>query len=145
MAPTKKKTGRPLKIDEKVVGKLIEGFQNGFTVEEACRFAGIHKDTYYEECKRNPAFADEMDRAQDYPLILAKKRILTAIRDPESDDGLALKFLERRQRDRYSPKIINEMTGDVTLGYGEIESGPKAASPEDTRHLAERETDGNCR
>jgi hypothetical protein len=131
--------GRPRKIDETVVGKLIEGFKDDFTVEEACRFAGIHKDTYYEECKRNPSFADEMDRAQDYPLILAKKWVLNAIRNPESDDGLALKFLERRQRDRYSPKIINEMTGDVTLGYGEIESAPKAKSPEEARRLAEEQ------
>jgi hypothetical protein len=46
-------------------------------------------------------------------------------------------FLERRQRDRYSPKIINEMTGDVTLGYGEIESAPKALSSEEARKMTD--------
>lgn len=70
------------------------------------------------------------------PLIFAKKRVLKAIRDPESDDGLTLKLLERRQRDRYSPKIIEEHTGEVTLGYGEIESAPKATSPEEATRLA---------
>jgi len=46
-----------------------------------------------------------------------------------------LKFLERRQRDRYSPKIIEEHTGEVMLGYGEIESAPKASSPEEARRI----------
>jgi hypothetical protein len=131
--PKQSNAGRPIKIDENIVRKLIEGFQNDFTVEEACRYAGVAKTTYYEQCKRDPSFADEMDRAQDFPLTLAKKRLLNAIRDPESDDGLALKFLERRQRDRYSPKSIEEHTGEVTLGYGEIESALRASSPEEAR------------
>lgn len=136
--PSHKKTGRPRKIDEKVVGKLIEGFQNDFTVEEACRFAGIHKDTYYEECKRNPSFADEMGRAQDFPFIVAKHRVFRGMKQPGPEAAnLVLKFLERRQRDRYSPKIIEEHTGEVTLGYGEIESAPKAKSPKEARRLAE--------
>lgn len=55
----------------------------------------------------------------------------------ELNPFLELPTLERRQRDRYSPKIINEMTGDVTLGYGEIESAPKASSPEEARRLGQ--------
>lgn len=141
MAKGEKKLGRPLAITEEVVRKLTEGFHDDFTVEEACRNAGIAKTTFYEECKRDPAFADEMDRAQDYPLILAKKRLLNAIKNPESDDGLSLKFLERRQRDRYSPKIIEEHTGEVTLGYADFEETPKATSPEEARKMAEGKRD----
>ena len=78
-----------------------------------------------------------MSAAQDFPLILAKKRVFKAISTPGNGD-LALKLLERRQRDRYSPKIINEHTGDLTVGYAELEAKPpQAKTPEDARKMAE--------
>lgn len=125
-------------MSPEVVGKLNEAFKDDFTVEEACRYAGIHKDTYYEECKRNPSFADEMSRAQDYPLTLAKKRIMLAMRNPKADDALALKFLERRQRDRYSPKMTVEHEGTIAT-YNDLESAKKAKTVEEARALAEEE------
>ena len=51
------------------------------------------------ECKRNMAFADEMTRAQDYPFTLAKKSLLKGIKYGMDRATIALKFLERRQRD----------------------------------------------
>ena len=39
--PKKSNAGRPPKINPDIVRKLTEGFQDDFTVEEACRFAGI--------------------------------------------------------------------------------------------------------
>ncbi len=138
-ATSPKKTGRPTKMTQDVVGKLVEAFMDDFTVEEACRFAGIHKDTFYMEIKRNQAFADAMERAQDYPLTLAKKRLFRGI---NAWDGapLALKYLERRQRDRYSPKTIQEIHGAVPVTYDDLQrhqEKPAASSPEEARKLAE--------
>lgn len=45
------------------------------TVQEACAFAGISKAVYYDECKRNPAFLDRMERAQAFPFMLAKSTV----------------------------------------------------------------------
>src|SRR5579863_3288599 len=123
---TNAKVGRPTKMTATVVGILIAGFHDDFTVEEACRSAGIHKDTFYEECKRNPAFADEMSRAQDYPLTLAKKRVFKTIKSNAPDAGaLALKLLERRQRDRYTPKMTLEHEGEIKT-YNDLDEKPKA-------------------
>ena len=133
----KSNAGRPTKMTALVVGILIEGFHDDFTVEEACRSAGIHKDTFYEECKRNPAFADEMARAQDYPLTLAKNRLFKTIKSNAPDAGaLALKLLERRQRDRYTPKMTLEHEGGVAT-YADLDDGPKAKTPEEARKRAE--------
>ncbi len=137
--PKKKHAGgRPRKIDEKVTSKLVEGFKDDFTIEEACRYAGISTPTYYDECKRNPEFSDEMARAQDYPLRLAKKWMLKAIQGRCDGYGaLALKFLERRQRDRYTPKLTLEHEGGI-IEYSELESdAPKAKTPEEARKMAE--------
>jgi hypothetical protein len=137
--PKKKHAGgRPTKMTADVVGILRDAFHDDFTIEEACRAAGIHKDTYYEECKRNPKFADDMARAQDYPIALAKNKLLKVIKSSAPDAGsLALKFLERRQRDRYTPKMTLEHEGAV-LGYSELETpASKAKTPEEARKLAE--------
>lgn len=134
----KNKGGRPTKITSVVVRKLVEGFKFDFTVEEACRYAGIGKTTFYAECERNPAFQDEMNRAQDWPLILAKKRVVREINLPGGGD-LAMKFLERRQRERYSPKLINEHTGSMAVDYRELESPiPNAKTPDEARKTVER-------
>lgn len=134
MAKKKNKGGRPRAITPEVVAKLIDGFHNDFTIEEACRNAGISKDTYYDELKRNPKFSDEMDRAQDYPFIMAKKNLLRAVKSGSA--SYSMSFLERRQRDRYAPKQITEHQGHVALTYEEVENQkPKAKSPEDARKI----------
>ncbi len=137
---TKAKIGRPTKMTVEVVKKLTEAFKDDFTVEEACRYAGISKETYYQECKRKPGFADEMARAQDYPLTLAKKAVFRGIQGGVKDYGtLALKFLERRQRDRYTPKVIQEHEGGITMTYQQLEqrTRPRAATPDEARRLAD--------
>lgn len=138
MARKKSKAGRPRKIDQKIIRKLVEAFKDDFTIGEACRYAGISTETYYQELKRNPGFSDEMTRAQDYPLAMAKKWMMRAIQGRSDGYGnLALKFLERRQRDRYTPKLTLEHEGSV-LTYSEIESKtPKAKTPEEARKMAE--------
>lgn len=138
---TKKKTGRPLKTDETIVRKLVEGFHIDFTVEESCRYAGIGVTTFYEQMKRDEAFRKEIDSAQDFPFLVAMQRLFTGLkmRSPEGA-SLALRFLERRQRDRYSPKIIQEHAGEVSLGYGDFGGPPKATSPEEARGLTDLES-----
>lgn len=104
------RAGRPPKINNDTVKKLEAAFTNDFTLEEAWDYAGISKQTYYNWIKKSPVFVDRMRRAQNYPLTLAKRSMITQIKgdphEPLSGDGqLALRFLERRQPDRYRTKI----------------------------------------
>lgn len=94
----KTKRGRPTKINEEIVGKLEEAFKRDATVWEACSYAGIHRDTYYEHLKKNKEFSDKIERAKVFPFILAKHKIFEAInsKDLYIAAKYALEFLKRR-------------------------------------------------
>jgi hypothetical protein len=95
--------GRPTVFTPEVVLKLEEAFKMDCTDGEACAYAGIGQATYYAERARNEAFRDRMDRCKEFPFMLAKKTVLTAL---ATDDGaLAIKWLKNRQRDRYHEKV----------------------------------------
>lgn len=53
--------------------------------------------------KQNDAFREKIHRAQSYPVTLAKRTIVARMK--EGDGNLALRFLERRQPERYRTKI----------------------------------------
>lgn len=98
--------GRPTVFTEEVVRKLEEAFMMDATDTEACAFAGIGRTAYYDELKRNEAFVNKMERAQQVPFMVAKKGLFNAMQ--KEDGHLILKWLERRQRDRYHTKVENE-------------------------------------
>ena len=97
------------KLTDKVVSDLKAGLQRDFTIEQACHYARINVDTYYEWLKLSDEFAEEMAIAKTDFLRRAKKVLVDAI---ERGDGeLALKVLERREKESYSTKTETEITG----------------------------------
>jgi hypothetical protein len=72
--------GRPTVITPAVVSKLTEAFKLDVTVEEACLYAGISKDTYYRKLKEDEEFSDEMERSQMYVTMLARRSVITHMR-----------------------------------------------------------------
>lgn len=91
--------GRPTAITPAVVAKLAEALKLDVTVEEACLYAGISKDTYYRKLKEDEAFSDEMEQSRMYVTMLARRSVITHM---EKDGALALKYLERKRRDEFS-------------------------------------------
>ena len=93
-----KKRWRPSKINEIVVGKLEEIFKRDWNVSEACLYAGINRDTYYENLKKNKEISDRMERARMFPFIYAKKKLFEAIgsKDLNIAAKYALEFLKRK-------------------------------------------------
>jgi ACT domain-containing protein len=45
--------------------KLADALQHSATVSDACRWAGISRETYYRYCKERPYFADRMVAAKE--------------------------------------------------------------------------------
>lgn len=91
-----------------MVKKLEAAFTNDFTLHEAWDYAGISKQTYYNWLKRSPEFVDRIRRAQHYPLTLAKRAVIGQLKgdgEHRPDGHLGLRFLERRQPERYRPRI----------------------------------------
>lgn len=105
--------GRPTVMTEEVVAKLVEGFKADFTIDEACRYAGIDQSTYFRRRQVDEAFCKEMDSAKDYVLIKAKKNIQTAV--DEGDTDLSVKLLKMRQNKIYSERNVSEIEGEVGI------------------------------
>ncbi len=101
MQETKNRGGRPSVITPSVVAKLTEAFKLDVTVDEACTYAKISRDTYYRRVKDDEGFSDEMERARMYATMVARQ---TVLREIEKDGGLALKYLERKRKEEFSPR-----------------------------------------
>ena len=97
--------GRPSKISDEIVQKLEEIFKIDWTVEEACWYAWISVRTFYYRCEVNEEFLHKMDRAKQFPFILARKVLMKSM--TSKNEKVSLKawteFLSRREP-RYSNK-----------------------------------------
>lgn len=60
----KKANGRPPKVSYKTIFKLADAIQHNSTIEEACRYAGIGRTTYYSYLN-NEVFAEKMKAAKE--------------------------------------------------------------------------------
>jgi AcrR family transcriptional regulator len=56
--------GRPPKVTYKIITKLADALQHGATTSDACRYAGISRDTYYRHFNSEPFFAEMMNTAK---------------------------------------------------------------------------------
>jgi ACT domain-containing protein len=59
----KKAIGRPLKVDYKIIIKLADAIQHNSNITDACRYAGISRDTFYRHMD-NEVFAEKMTTAK---------------------------------------------------------------------------------
>ena len=61
----KRAVGRPVKVDCKIMMKLADAIQHSANVTDACRYAGISRDTYYRYYNNEPVFAEKMATAKE--------------------------------------------------------------------------------
>lgn len=94
--------GRPTIYDPEVVRKLEAAFNNGYNITEACQYAEIARDTYYQWLEHQEGFSDKMDNAQRAPNKKAKEVVLNAINT--GDSNLAFRYLQARDPD-FKPKL----------------------------------------
>lgn len=78
-----------------------------FTVTEACAYAGIARQTFYDWQSKYDDFSDEINRAGAYLSIVAKKCLANALIGKGTFET-ALKYLERRQPAEYGKRKANK-------------------------------------
>lgn len=61
---TKNAIGRPPKVNLKIIIKLSDAIQHNSNITDACRYAGISRDTFYRYMK-NEVFAEKMATAKN--------------------------------------------------------------------------------
>ena len=97
---------RPTKRTKELVGKLEYAFSIGATVTEACLYADISRDTYYEWTKADKELSDRFTELQSNPIFIARESVYKGI---QKDPDLALKFLERKKSDEFSTKSQQDL------------------------------------
>ena len=60
----RRSVGRLLKVDYKIIIKLADAIQHNANVTDACRYAGISRDTYYRHLNTEEVFAEKMSTAK---------------------------------------------------------------------------------
>lgn len=61
----KKAIGRPPKVNYKIIIRLADAIQHNNNITDACRYAGISRDTYYRHMNNGEVFAEKMATARD--------------------------------------------------------------------------------
>jgi hypothetical protein len=105
-------TGRPTKMTSEVVTKLEHAFAIDASVEEACSYAEISRNTFYEYLKRNPSFQDRIDDLRQRPVLKARQTIAKSLDDPNH----AKWYLERKRRKEYGANIDLTTEGEKIQG-----------------------------
>ena len=93
---------RPRAIQGEVEKRLLEALEHGLTIRLACQVAGVSDDTYTEECRRNPGFAETARRARLKHLPEALEQVRKAGRD---DWRAAKAFLELVAPDDFGRRL----------------------------------------
>ena len=102
----KSPAGRPPIITEAVVAKLEQAFAIDCTVAEACSYADISRDAFYDYLKYKPAFSDTIEKLRQRPVLKARQTIVKALDNPE----YAFKYVEKKRRNEFGNAV------DVTSG-----------------------------
>lgn len=89
-----------------VIAKLEEAFAWGCTDIEACLWANIDARVLYLYQERNPEFIQRKEALKERPILLARKKVVEAIKDKPAD---AQWYLERKKKEEFSQR--QEHTG----------------------------------
>lgn len=98
------KIGRPTVMTAETLNKLEQAFSIGCTDEEACVFADISRQTMYAYISENPEFSDKKEALKKKPILKAKNTVVKNLDNPD----MALKYLERKCKNEFSTKVIND-------------------------------------
>lgn len=108
-------SGRVTKFSEAVVKKLEEAFAVGANVKQACYYANISKQTYYNWIDEFPALLDRFDDLRERLPLRALQNIAAEIEGIKTNGNIGLSqwLLERRQSSEYGEKLKIEHDGEV--------------------------------
>jgi hypothetical protein len=93
--------GRPSEMSAVRVKKLEEVFAIDGTVEEACFYADISKQTYYNWLEKNPKLVDRFKALREKPILKARRTMIKSLEEPTH----AKWYLERKKKKEFGANI----------------------------------------
>jgi len=113
--PTKRKHagGRPTVMTELTVNKLEQGFINGLSDVQACRYAGISRTTLFNYQEENPEFINRKEELREDVKMHAKFNIAKKVLGTGKGDGDidTSKYVLDRTDSDFKPKNKLEIEG----------------------------------
>ena len=100
--------GSPSVITEAVVAKLENVFAIDGSVEEACSYAEISRDAFYDYLKKNKEFSDKIEQLREKPVLKARQ---TAVQKLGESYTNAMDYLKRKRRREFGDST------DITTGF----------------------------
>lgn len=93
---------RPTRLTDEVLKKLEDAFKVGASISQACIYAGISQQDYFNWIKKYEWFFERMEGFKNFPYVFSKEAIFKAInsKDPNVSAKYALEFLKRRDPER---------------------------------------------
>lgn len=113
--------GKFTKLSPDTIKRLEEVFSLDGSIEEACFWAEISKQTYYNWLKKNPKMGERFDALRERPTLKARKEVVSGI---DNNPEFALKYLERKKKKEFSTQQNFDHTTDGkpitinTIQYG---------------------------
>lgn len=104
--------GRPTVMTPEVVAKLEQAFAIDATVEEACSYAEISRDAFYDYLKKKPKFSDRIEELRMRPILAARQRVVQGVKENYSN---AMDYLKRKKKLEFGDNV------DVTTGGERIQ------------------------
>lgn len=98
--------GQPTKLTEETRKKAYEAAALGASVLELAFYVNVSRRTFYNWIKMDEAFAEEIDRLRQKPILKARQTIVKSLDDPSG----AQWFLERKLKKEFSTR--QEVTGE---------------------------------
>jgi len=104
-----KNSGRPSVMTPEVLAKLDHAFSIDCSVIEACSYADISQDAFYDYQSKNPQFAERNRMLRQKPILKARNTIVAALNQPQH----AQWYIARKRKKEFSERIEN--TTDITI------------------------------
>ena len=96
---------KPKLDNPEVIKKLEEAFALDCSIWEACFYADISIQTYYNIIDDKPELLDRFTALREKPVLMARQEVVKGFKwNPE----LALKYLERKRKNEFSTKTESD-------------------------------------
>lgn len=104
---TEETRGRKAALDDpETKAKFLVAASFDMNITACAAYAGISTQAYYNYLETHPEFLDEFEQKRQLPYQRAIQTIITKMED---DPHLAMKYLERKHKNEFSPR--QEVTG----------------------------------
>jgi len=106
------KDGKYTKMTDEAIKLLEEAFAMDCPITEACLYANIRTQTYYNWIEKKPELKERFDALREKPFLLARTTIIKSIQDNTQS---AFEYMKRKKGKEFGDKQqidLNEITVD---------------------------------